>query len=215
MQRFITASAHFISAPAQEPASEGATRDANPNSPPRLPAPHPSLACGLGRARAGSPCRVHAAFLSSRQHPPRRARSKPFAPAISVASFLALLLGAGCICATGILNAGPRFPGLCAVHDAALLVCLPLARRRASTPCMHIPTWRSLAGPWYSFFLCVVVCRHTLPRTAPQSYFLRSVYARDACLQAAHVPCEPDKQTGLLYAVSAMPVCYVVCYAVC
>jgi hypothetical protein len=47
---------------------------------------------------------------------------------------LALLLGAACICATGILNAGSRLPGLCALHGAALLVCLPPARRRTSTP---------------------------------------------------------------------------------
>ena len=56
-----------------------------------------------------------------------------------------LLLGAACICATGILNAGPRLPGLCALHDAALRVCLPPARRRTSTPCMHMQTWRSPA----------------------------------------------------------------------
>ena len=142
--------------------------DANLPSLTLLPAPHPSLACGLGRSRAGLLCRVHAAFLSSLQPPPRRARSKAVAPAISAASFLAMLLGAARICTTGILNAGPRLPGLCALHDAALLVCLRPARRRASTPCIHMQKWLSRSvglGTALVLFerdlFCVVVCSCT------------------------------------------------------
>ena len=52
-----------------------------------------------------------------------------------------------CIFASGILNAGPRLPGLCALQNAALLVCLPPARRRTSTPFFIMPMWRSPASP--------------------------------------------------------------------
>ena len=136
---------HYLQLGKALPAGAGkrGSDDANLASLSLLPAPHPSLACGLGRSRAGLLCRVHAAFLSSLQPPPRRARSKAVAPALSAAIFLAMLLGAARICTTGILNAGKRLPGLCALHDAALLVCLRPARRRASTPCIHMQKWRS------------------------------------------------------------------------
>ena len=39
----------------------------------------------------------------------------------------------------------PAPPWPLRAHDAALLACLPPARRRASTPCMHMQTWRSPA----------------------------------------------------------------------
>ena len=54
-------------------------------------------------------------------------------------------------------------------------------------------------------FLCVVVCRHTLSCTAPQSCLLRSVHSRDACLQAALTP----------VSLTNRKVCYAVCYRVC
>ena len=75
VQRFISASALACRSRQRE--------GARMQTPLPSPGPNPSLACGLGWARADSPCRVHAAFLSSQPHPPRRARSKPFAPARS------------------------------------------------------------------------------------------------------------------------------------
>ena len=159
---------------------------------PLLLAPHPSQACGLGRARAGSPCRVHAAFLSSQPHPPRRARSRAFAPAISVASFLALLLGAACICASGILNAGARFPGLCALHNAALLLCacrLPVGVRALYA---HANVAQPGGRPRSCFrerpFLCGCVLPHVAHALHRSPVSSRSVYSWDACLHAARGP---------------------------
>ena len=108
-----------------------------------LPAPHPSLACGLRRARAAR----HAACTppSSPRGSTRLAARAPnllLLPSRPPASWL--LLGAACICATGILNAGPRLPGLCAVQPCLCACRLPVgARARPFSSCQRGAARRS------------------------------------------------------------------------
>ena len=77
-----------------------------------------------------------------------------------------MLLGAACICASGILNAGPRLPWLCALHDAALLVCacrLPVgARARPVCTCTCGAARRSASRSCFSkrLFVCGCVLPH-------------------------------------------------------
>ena len=130
------------------------------------------------------PCARRLPLLVAAPAPPRALQT--FCSCHLGRQFLgAMLLGAACICASGILNAGPWLPGLCAPHDESLLVCLPPGRR-ACEPCMHMQTWHSLAVGLSPVLerdpFVVVVCRHTLLRTAPQSCSLRSVLARDVSL---------------------------------
>ena len=116
------------------PFSATSSRDVQRESPclSLLPVPPPSL-CGLGRARAGSPCRLRAAFLCSPQHLPRRARSKVFAPVLGCRRLGAPLRVALCILSTGILMLARA--SLCSPNGTAQRpwFCLLLAaRRRAS-----------------------------------------------------------------------------------
>ena len=149
------------------------------------PFPSPCLVCGLGQARAGSPCRMHAAFLSSRQPPPRRARSKVLAPAISAASFLAICSSCGAPLADlrkWLPECRPAPPwavrtARCSL--ACVLAACPSAREH--TLYAHAKVAQP-GGPGasvlFSFLqhrenpFVVVVCGHTLLRAAPQSRFV-------------------------------------------
>ena len=135
-----------------------------------FPLPHPGSTSlpGVrprpGPSRLAMPCARRLPLLVAAPAPPRALQT--FCSCHLGRQLLgAMLLGAACICASGILNAGPWLPGLCAPHDESLLVCLPPGRR-ACEPCMHMQTWHSPAVGLSPVLerdpFVVVVCRHPL-----------------------------------------------------